>query len=174
MSAFERRYRLDSPVRWKTREDTKLSGRIVLSLTAGLSLLWLTGFGADAAELVRYKIVGEGIPKSLTGKPGDAKKGRKLAINRKKGNCLACHKMPIPEQAFHGEVGPDLKGVAGRYSEAQLRLRVVNPKKANPDTIMPAFYRNTGFHRVMKKFKGKTIIGAQDVEDIVAYLKTLK
>ncbi len=133
------------------------------------------GDGAKAAELVSYKIVdGSSIPQSLTGKPGDSARGRKVAINRRKGNCLGCHKMPIPEEQFHGEVGPDLAGVGSRYQEGELRLQVVNSKVINPDTIMPAFYRNSGFHRVMKKFQGKTIISAQDVEDVVAYMMTLK
>ena len=114
------------------------------------------------------------IAKSLTGKPGDATKGRKLAISRKQGNCLACHKMPIPEQPFHGEVGPELNGVAGRLSEGQIRAMIVNPKMANPNTIMPAFYRNEGFTRVLKKFKGKAMLSASQVEDLVAYTMTLK
>jgi sulfur-oxidizing protein SoxX len=82
--------------------------------------------------------------------------------------------MPIPEQAFHGNIGPDLKGISSRYSEGELRLRIVNPKVLNSETIMPAFYKADGFNRVMKKFVGKTIITAQEVEDIVAYLMTLK
>ncbi|MBT3307002.1 MAG: sulfur oxidation c-type cytochrome SoxX [Alphaproteobacteria bacterium] len=114
------------------------------------------------------------IAKSLTGKSGDAAKGRKLAINRKKGNCLACHVMPIPEQAFHGEIGPSLKGVASRLTEGQVRLRIVDPKYFNRDTIMPAFYKNTGFTRVMKKFKGKSMLSAAQIEDLVAYTMTLK
>lgn len=135
----------------------------------------LVGFSADAGQAPKIKIVdNNSIPASLTGKPGDAKKGRKAAINRKKGNCLACHKMPIPEQQFHGEVGPDLNGVGSRYSEGELRLRVVDSKTVNEDTIMPAFYKKAGFHRTLKKFKGKSILSAQEVEDIVAYLKTLK
>ena len=114
------------------------------------------------------------IPESLTGKPGDPAKGRQVAINRKLGNCLACHKMPIPEQQFHGEVGPDLNGVGSRYKVGELRLRVVNSKILNEGTIMPAFYRSDGYHRVLKNFKGKTIISAQEVEDVIAYLVTLK
>ncbi len=140
------------------------------AMALALSITLSTGVSAGE----NYKIVGEGIPKSLTGKSGDPAAGRKAAINRKQGNCLACHVMPIPEQPYHGLVGPDLNGVAGRYSEAELRLRVVDPKVVNPDTIMPAFYRTTGYHRVLKKWKGKTVISAQQVEDIVAYLKTLK
>ncbi|MBL6951268.1 MAG: sulfur oxidation c-type cytochrome SoxX [Alphaproteobacteria bacterium] len=131
---------------------------------------------ADAGvALVKYEVTGgESIAKSLTGKPGDAAKGRGLAIHRKKGNCLACHAMPIPEQSFHGNIGPDLAGVASRYSAGELRLRLVDATIVNKDTIMPAFYRTAGLHRVLKKFKDKTVLKAQEVEDILAYLLTLK
>lgn len=130
---------------------------------------------AFAGETLAFKVVdGVSIPKPLTAKRGDPVRGRAVAINRKQGNCLACHILPIPEQPFHGEVGPDLSQVAGVYGEGELRLRVVNPKVVNPDTIMPAFYRTDGLNRVMKKFHGKTILSAQQVEDVVAYLLTLK
>lgn len=135
----------------------------------------LLGSGAEAGGPVAYEVVdGDKIPKSLTGKPGDPANGREVAINRKQGNCLACHKLPIPEQPFHGEVGPDLNGIGGRMSGAEMRLRVVNSKALNPDTIMPAFYRADGYHRVLKDFEGKTILTAEQVEDVVAYLETLK
>ena len=130
--------------------------------------------GARAGELVKYQVVVDAIPQSLTGKAGDSAKGRKTAINRRKGNCLACHVMPIPEQADHGQVGPPLNEVASRLSAGQIRLRIVDSKVVNPDTIMPAFYRIKGLHRVQKKWQGKTIISAQDVEDVTAYLMTLK
>lgn len=133
-----------------------------------------TGMAAEMAKLVAYKVVDHGIPKSLTGKAGNAAEGRKVAIHRQKGNCLACHVMPIPEQQFHGEIGPDLAGVGSRYKEAEIRLRVVDPKVLNEDTIMPAFYKVTGLHEVHKKFKGKPVLSAQEVEDVVAYLMTLK
>lgn len=130
---------------------------------------------ASAEEMVTYDVVDEiSIPVSLTGKPGDPVEGRKVAINRKLGNCLACHKMPIPEEPFHGETAPDLAGVAGRYEEGELRLRVVDPKIVNPATMMPAFYRIDGLNRVMKDFEGKPMLTAQQVEDVVAYLGTLK
>ncbi len=133
------------------------------------------GAGAQAEELVKFEIVGgDRIDLSLTGQVGDPANGRKIAINRKLGNCLACHVLPIPEQPFHGEVGPDLSGVGGNLSEGEIRLRIVNPKVVNPDTIMPAFYRNDGFERVLKKFQGKTMLSAQQVEDVVAYMMTLK
>ncbi len=147
-----------------------------MSLTAvAVSLGLLLGAGAQAQELVKYQIVGgESIDKSLTGQPGDPANGRKVAIDRKLGNCLACHVMPVPEQPFHGDVGPDLSETGGNLSEGEIRLRIVNSKALNPDTIMPAFYRNDGFERVMKKFQGKTMLSAQQVEDIVAYVMTLK
>ncbi len=142
-----------------------------VAVTLGL----LLGTGAQAEELVKYEIVGgERIDKSLTGQPGDPANGRKLAINTKQGNCLACHVMPVPEQPFHGDVGPDLSEAGGNLSEGEIRLRIVDSKALNPDTIMPAFYRNDGFERVMKKFQGKTMLSAQQVEDVVAYVMTLK
>lgn len=130
---------------------------------------------ADAQETVKYQVVnGNSIPASLTGKTGDPAKGREVAINRRQGNCLACHAMPISEQPYHGGIGPDLNGIGSRYSAGELRLRIVNPKIVNPDTIMPAFYRADGLHRVLKDFQGKTVLTAEQVEDVVAYLTTLK
>jgi sulfur-oxidizing protein SoxX len=145
----------------------------------GLATALLLASGAALADEMKdvsktYTIVDNTIPKSLTGTPGDPVNGRKVVISRKKGNCLACHEMPIPEQQFHGRISPDLADVADRYTQAELRMRVVDPKVLNPDTIMPAFYKNAGLHRVMKKFQGKTILSAQEVEDVVAYLMTLK
>lgn len=124
--------------------------------------------------LVIYTITDDvSINDSLTGSAGDPANGRKVAIDRKKGNCLACHVMPISDQPYHGETGPSLFGVANRYSEGELRMLVVNSKVVNPDTMMPAFYRVSGFTRTGKKFVGKSIISAEEVEDVVAYLLTL-
>ena len=92
-----------------------------------------------------------------------------------RGNCLGCHSVTeLEAEPFHGEVGPPLDGVADLYEEGELRLRVVNPKIVNPDTIMPGFYVTEGLHRVAEQFQGKTILTAEQVEDIVAYLMTLK
>ncbi|MFL2687816.1 MAG: sulfur oxidation c-type cytochrome SoxX [Alphaproteobacteria bacterium] len=145
----------------------------VFTLFIFISLTPNVATAMDVKGMMSYKVVGKSIPKSLTGKPGDPKKGLKTAVNRKKGNCLACHTLPNVKQADHGEIGPPLMGVAKRYKEGELRLRLVNPKKLNPDSIMPSYYRTSGYTRVQKKWKGKTIISAQDVEDILAYLKTL-
>lgn len=154
-----------------------MSRTFISTMAIGLAgaVVLLAGKATWAEELVAYNVVDEiSIPVPLTDQAGDPAKGRELATNRKKGNCLACHVMPIPEQSFHGETGPSLQGVASRYKIGELRLRVVNPKVLNPDTMMPAFYRNDGFHRVAKKFQGKTILSAQEVEDLLAYLMTLR
>lgn len=159
----------------------KSLGRLLLSAFAFFAFINLAPTAASAMDMkdkmldeMKYKIVGKSIPKSLTGKAGDPKNGLKVAVNRRKGNCLACHVLPNVKLADHGEVGPPLMGVAKRYKEGELRLRLVDPKKVNPDSIMPSYYRTTGYNRVQKKWKGKTIISAQEVEDILAYLKTLK
>ena len=130
--------------------------------------------GQGKAPVVKYKIVDEdSIPESLTGKPGDPEKGKKWAIAGRLGHCIACHVMPV-DQPYMGEVGPSLVGVASRYEAGQLRMLIVNPKVINEDTMMPAFYKADGFHRVRKAFVGTTMLSAQQVEDIVAYLLTLK
>ncbi len=129
---------------------------------------------AFADELVKFAVVDDNeIRESLTGKPGNPEEGRKAAANRGLGNCLACHVMPIKED-LQGDVGPDLKGVASRLKESELRLRLVNPKLLNPQTAMPAFYRTDGLNRVRKDMEGKPILTAAQIEDIVAYLLTLK
>ncbi|MFT6075206.1 MAG: sulfur-oxidizing protein SoxX [Yoonia sp.] len=111
---------------------------------------------------------------SLTSVAGDPVAGRAAFINRKQGNCLACHmNAEIPEQSFHGEVGPPLDFVSERWSAEELRGIVANSKMMFPDTIMPAFYNGQEADRTLSKFAGKTVLSAQQVEDIVAYLQTL-
>ncbi len=116
------------------------------------------------------------IEESLTGTPGDAAAGEKSFVGRKKGNCLACHAVDQLKnsQQFHGEVGPDLSDIGSVYNAAELRLRIVNYKVLNEDVIMPAFYKSTGFSRTKSDFEGKSILSAQEVEDVIAYLLTLK
>lgn len=115
------------------------------------------------------------ISQSLTGAAGDAAKGKEWFVGRKLGNCLACHQnSDAKNESFHGEVGPALDGVADRWSEAELRGIVTNAKMTFDGTIMPAFYKDSGYTRALEKFDGKTILSAQQIEDIVAYLKTLK
>ncbi|HIP69679.1 MAG TPA: sulfur oxidation c-type cytochrome SoxX [Chromatiales bacterium] len=115
------------------------------------------------------------ISKPLCGLKGNAERGRKLAINRKKGNCLACHVMPISEEDFHGTIAPPLVGVGARYNAGQIRVRIVDIKQINPASLMPSFYKHPdNLNRVAKKFQGRPPLTAQETEDIVAYLETLK
>ena len=129
--------------------------------------------GTVAPDNVAYN---EGaVEQSLTGVAGDAAKGRDVFAGRKLGNCLACHvNSDRDDQSFHGEVGPPLDGVADRWSEAELRGIVSNAKMMFDGTIMPAFYIESGYTRPLGKFEGKSILSAQQVEDVVAYLMTLK
>jgi len=105
---------------------------------------------------------------------GDPQRGRQIVANRQGGLCLLCHAAPIPEERFQGDLAPDLKGVGARLSEAQIRARIIDPSTANPDTIMPAYYRTDGLERVADAYRGKTILSAEQIEDVVAYLVTLR
>jgi len=116
------------------------------------------------------------VSKSLTGQAGSAEAGRKTFASRKLGNCLACHaNADMKAELFHGQVGPPLDGVAGRYEEPQLRAILIDSKKVlGGQTIMPSFYRVINDQRTQEKFHNKTILSAEQIEDIIAYLKTLK
>jgi sulfur-oxidizing protein SoxX len=129
--------------------------------------------GAKAQALVPYTIVGDGIPTSLTGSPGDAARGRALVQDRA-STCLLCHSGPFPETRFQGDLAPDLAGAGARFSESQLRLRLVDASHFNPTTIMPSYYRVDGLNRVGQNFRGKPILSAAEIENIVAYLATLR
>lgn len=123
----------------------------------------------------RWQMENFAIEAPLGGLKGDPQRGRLTVIDNHKGNCLACHEMPIPEESFHGNVGPSLIGVASRLTEGQLRLRVVDEKQINPETIMPGYYRHPKhFTLVAYEYEDKTFLTAQEVEDVVAYLLTLK
>jgi sulfur-oxidizing protein SoxX len=126
------------------------------------------------ATLVSFRVVGDGIPEAIGGVAGDADRGRALVLARESANCVLCHALPDPGVRFSGNVGPPLGGVARTLSVAQLRLRVVDDMRVNPKTIMPSYYRADGFDRVAAAYRGRPILDARQVEDIVAYLATLK
>ena len=128
---------------------------------------------AKAEDLLPYKIVGDGIPDSLTGSPGDAARGRVLVLARTT-TCILCHSGPFPETRFQGDLAPDLSGAGNRWTASQLRLRLVDAARFNPDTIMPSYYRNDGLVRVGRNFAGKPILSAAEIEDIVAFLAALR
>lgn len=127
-----------------------------------------------AQEALRpYEVAGDAIPKSLTGTPGDPERGRAIVVKRE-NTCLLCHSGPFPDQRFQGDLSPDLKGAGARWSEGELRLRLVDAARLNPATIMPSYYKVDGLTRVAQNFRGKPILTAKQIEDVVAYLKTLK
>ncbi|WP_341704904.1 sulfur oxidation c-type cytochrome SoxX [Ferrovibrio sp.] len=154
--------------------------RRTAGLFAAAALAVLTAGPAAAQEvrepgLTPYVIKDYAVEKPLTGKPGDPAQGRKWAITSGQGNCVICHRLPIPEVEFRiGNVGPDLTEVGSRLSAAEIRLRIINPKTVNELTIMPAYYRVTGLHRVDDRVAGKPMLSAEQVEDLVAYLSSLK
>jgi sulfur-oxidizing protein SoxX len=114
------------------------------------------------------------IAAPLGGLQGDAARGRAIAASRERGNCISCHMLPIPEHPMHGTLAPPLFGVGARLSAGELRLRVVDEKLINPETIMPAFYRDPARYHRPHPDHATTILTAQEVEDVVAYLVTLQ
>jgi sulfur-oxidizing protein SoxX len=119
-------------------------------------------------------VVGDGIPAALEGRVGDAVRGRAIATSRSQGLCLLCHSGPVPEERFQGNLAPDLAGAGARWSVSQLRLRLVSPQHVNPDSIMPAYYRTEGLVRVGARWQDRPILDAQQIEDVIAWLMTLR
>jgi L-cysteine S-thiosulfotransferase len=142
---------------------------------AFVALLLLQPGALAAQESLRvYSVVGDTIPASLTGQKGDPVRGRAIVTNRQVGLCLLCHSGPFPEERLQGTLAPDLKGAGSRSSVGQLRLRIVDAGQINPDTIMPPYYRIDGLTRVAPLFRGKPILTAEQIEDVVAFLETLR
>jgi len=129
--------------------------------------------GATAQDLRNYVVVGDAIPISLTDAPGDIARGRALVVERA-STCILCHSGPFPEQRFLGDVAPSLAGSGSRWSEGELRLRLVDASRLNAATIMPSYYRIDGLSRDGRAWQGKTILSAEQIEDMVAYLVTLR
>jgi L-cysteine S-thiosulfotransferase len=139
--------------------------RVEVSIALAAAAL-LLGAAAHAAS--------DAIDTPLTGQPGDATRGRAIVANRQLGLCLLCHGGPVPEERFQGDLAPSLGGVGARLSEGQLRLRLVDSRRVNPDSIMPAYFRDDGGFRVAPAWQGKPLLAAQQIEDVVAYLRTLR
>jgi sulfur-oxidizing protein SoxX len=127
-----------------------------------------------AAALAGAAHAQEGMPESLTGARGDPGRGRAIVGDRQVGLCLLCHSGPFPEERFQGNLAPDLRGSGKRWSEAQLRLRIVDPARLNPATIMPAYHQTERLVRVAPAYRGKPILSAAQIEDVVAFLTTLR
>jgi L-cysteine S-thiosulfotransferase len=150
-------------------------GLAMAALTAGLLAdAGLSGRAGPAAAQGAVAVAGDSMPRSLTGRPGDATRGRDVVFNRERGNCLICHALPAADEHQHGDVGPSLKGVASRLTEGQIRARLVDARRINPASVMPSYYRLDGLKRVQAAYRGKTVLSKEEIEDAVAYLMTLR
>jgi len=117
---------------------------------------------------------GDCIPEPLDGRTGSAERGRAIVLDRTTGNCLICHMVPVASEPFQGDLGPDLSGIGARLSAAQIRLRLVDQSLLDPATLMPPYYRIDHLVRVADKYQARPILDAQQIEDVVAWLASLK
>lgn len=145
---------------------------MVAAATAALAQAAITT--SALAEVVPFEVVGDAIPAPLAGLAGDPVRGRAIVADRRTGLCLLCHQGPFPEERSPGNLASDLRGAGSRWTPGQLRLRVVDARRLNPASIMPAFHRTEGLQRVGTAWQGRPILSAQQVEDVVAFLATLK
>ena len=146
--------------------------RVLVHIT-GVVVAAALSAAAVAEELRSYTITGDGIAEPLTGVPGDPARGRALVLERT-STCILCHSGPFAEVRFQGDLAPHLAGAGSRWSTSQLRLRLVDSSSFNAQTIMPSYYRVDGLERVGPTWRGKPILSAEQIEDIVAFLATLK
>jgi len=110
----------------------------------------------------------------LTSQPGDPARGKEIVENRQVGACLLCHSGPFPEPHLQGTIGPPLAGVGSRLSAGQIRQRLIDAREVNPDTVMPPYYVVDGLNRVGRAWQGKPALSARQIEDVVAFLTTLR
>jgi L-cysteine S-thiosulfotransferase len=131
---------------------------------------------ALAAVLTAAMVVGDGVPQALTNVPGDASRGRAIVVSRQQGLCLLCHSGPtaFAEVREQGNLASNLEGTGGRWTTAQLRLRVADARRLDPQGLMPSFYKTEGLVQVGTAWQGKTVLTAQEIEDVLAFLLTLK
>jgi L-cysteine S-thiosulfotransferase len=132
------------------------------------------GLAAALTFLVSTAAASDALPPPLTGTAGDSAAGRNIVLDRHVGLCLLCHSGPFPEERFQGNLAPDLGGVGTRLSAAEIRLRIIDASRVNPGTIMPPYFRTEKLERVAPAYRGKTVLTAQQIEDVVAFLVTLK
>lgn len=129
---------------------------------------------AQNAAVANFTITGDTITAALNGETGDAARGKQIAFDPERGNCTICHPVPGGDPRVQGNVGPPLAGVGDRLTPGQIRLRLVDGTRINPQTIMPAYHRVEGLNRVGREWAGKPILNPREIEDLVAFLTTLK
>lgn len=173
-----RKAALGAGLRWAT---SAAAVRRAAWVASAASVAWVTSAGSTAsaayaapAQPVAYEVVGDAIPQPLQGLVGDAARGRALVVDRREGLCLLCHSGPFPEERFQGDLSTNLAGAGARWTPGQLRLRLTDARRLNPDSLMPAYHRTEGLRRVGTAWQGRPVFNAQQVEDVVAFLATLK
>ncbi len=119
-------------------------------------------------------VAGDAVAQSLTGSAGDPLRGRAIIVDRQKGFCLLCHSGPFNEDSLQGNLAPSLEGAGSRWNEGQLRLRLMDNKRINPESIMPAYHRIEGLNRVGPTWRDRPILNAAEIEDVLAFLMGLK
>lgn len=129
---------------------------------------------SSATALEPFAVVGDAIPAPLGGLTGDVRRGAALVRDRERGNCLICHQGADPTEPFQGSIGPPLAGVGARLDAGKIRLRLVDASLLNPQTVMPPYFRTENLHDVAPAFRGKPALSAQEIEDVVSYLATLR
>lgn len=147
----------------------------MLALLAATSMLTAFAHAADAVvPSATFRVIGDGIPEPLTAQPADPARGRALIVARESANCVLCHAVPDATVRFAGDLGPSLAGVGTRLTPAQLRLRIADNVRRDARTVMPSYFKVDGFDRVAAQYRGKPILSAIEIEDIVVYLGTLR
>ncbi|MEO1029525.1 MAG: sulfur oxidation c-type cytochrome SoxX [Pseudomonadota bacterium] len=142
-----------------------------------MKLFWAvlaTGLIAGCGDRPSYNIIGDEIRASLSSSAGDPVRGQAIFLERDQGHCVICHQVAGLEISFQGNVGPDLSDVGARLTPAQLRLRIVDMSAVTPGTLMPSYFRTDHLNQVAEEFSGETILSAQQIEDLVAYLASLE
>lgn len=148
----------------------RLAATLLAAVAPGAALPYTLLAGPDGP----IRVVADTVPAALTREPADAQRGRAVFLDTERGHCLRCHRVAALEAPFQGDVGPDLTGVGARLSAAQLRLRLVDSSRLNPETVMPPYYRVHDLHEVAEAYRGEPVLTAQEIEDLIAYLLNLE
>ncbi len=146
---------------------------MTLRLVGGALLATILSLATATTSVAQSSTALE-ITEPLASQPGDPSRGRVIVLSRQSGLCILCHSGPFPEERFQGNMAPDLGVSAQRLTASQLRARIVNASVFNPETIMPTYYNHAGLNRVASGYAGKTILTGQEIEDVVAFLVSLK